>query len=124
MWSIEHVIREDLRVTFLYNDLLLGIIDHNNLLYIIMDVGYFRLASVIINLVALVKIISLRILSYLRINISMLQANMMILNGFNEQARNVLGSTTLLLILDGCKTKAKFHIINLDTSFNVLLGRH
>lgn len=124
MWSIEHVIREDLRVTFLYNDLLLGTIDHNNLLYIIMDVGYFRLASVIINLVALVKIISLRTLAYLRINISMLQADMMILNGFNEQAKNVLGSTTLLLILDGCKTKAKFHIINLDTSFNVLLGRH
>ncbi|XP_028549524.1 uncharacterized protein LOC110105940 [Dendrobium catenatum] len=45
----------------------------------------------------------------------------LVLRGFNEQGERALGSITLLLVIAGLKTEAKFHIIDSATSFNALL---
>lgn len=58
-----------------------------------------------------------------RIDFSEPQADKMVLKLFNEQGKRALGSFTLLLQLDGWKIEKKFHIIEINTSFNVLLGK-
>ena len=46
----------------------------------------------------------------------------MTLKGFNESSEKAMGTITLAFEIDGWATEAKFHIIDAETSFNILLG--
>lgn len=97
---------------------------HNKPLYILSDFDRFSMARLLVDLSSLVNIMSLIILIYLQIDISQLEANRMILKGFNESSERAIGcSITLTFETNGWVFEENFHIINSHTSFNALLGR-
>ena len=65
---------------------------------------------------------TLTTLIFLKIDVSQLEANKMTLKGFNESSEKAMGTITLAFEIDGWATKAKFYIIDAETSFNILLG--
>lgn len=47
---------------------------------------------------------------------------MMVFKGFSESSEKSMGIITLEFQIDGWVLETKFHIVDVDTSFNVLLG--
>lgn len=72
---------------------------------------------------AFINFMSLTTLMYLQIYTSKLEGNWMVLKGFNKFGEKALGSNKLAFQIDGWAFEAKFHIINMHTSFNVILER-
>ena len=62
-------------------------------------------------------------LIFLEIDVSQLEANKIMLKRFNESSEKAMRTITLAFEIDGWTTEAKYHIINAETSFNILLGR-
>lgn len=91
-------------------------------LYILTDFDKFSMSKILVDLGVLVIIMTLTMIIFLRIDTSQLEVDRMVLKGFDKFSERAIGTITLTFGIDGWASKAKFYIIDVDTSFNVLLG--
>lgn len=117
------IMEESPRITFHDIYLLLETTIYNKPLYISTYFGRFRVVMILVNPSTFSSIMSLTIFINLQVDVFWLQGNKMLLKGFNEFGERSLGYITLAFELDGWEFEVKFHIINIHTSFNALLGR-
>ena len=88
---------EDPGVTFREEDLLLGTTAHNRPLYISGDFGRFRVTRMLVDPGASASLMTLTTLIHLKIDVSRLQVERMLLKGFNQASERALGSMIPLL---------------------------
>ncbi|XP_050133202.1 uncharacterized protein LOC126609295 [Malus sylvestris] len=110
-------------ITFDENDLILGDEYHNRPLYVSGLVGDTSINRILLDYGSAVNLLPLRTLQALGMNVRQLTPSMLIIQGFNQVGQKAMGSIALQMEIWELYSDALFHVIDADTSYNVLLGR-
>ena len=109
-------------IDFLDEDLLLGSKLHNRPLYVFGYIREQRFDLILIDNGSAINIISKSIMRQLGILIDELSNSKMVIEGFNQGSQRVIGMIRLELTISGLKASALFHVINLKTTYKLLLS--
>ncbi|KAL0411451.1 UNVERIFIED_CONTAM: hypothetical protein Slati_3734800 [Sesamum latifolium] len=110
-------------ITFTDEDLFLGSKPHNRPLFV---AGYAREQKVNMILIdggSVVNILLLRTLKELGVPMDELSNSRLMIQGFNQEGQRAIGVIRMELLMDDMVSTALFHVIDVKTSYNMLLGR-
>ena len=110
-------------ITFNDEDLLLGTTEHNRPLYLTGTCEGRKLNRVFIDSGASINIMPLKTIKNLTLSAKLTSNEKVAIHGFNQNTQRTIGSVTLSLRFGDLTTKAKFYVIDADTSYKALLGR-
>ena len=110
-------------ITFDESDLILGDEYHNRPLYVSGLVGDTSINRILLDCGSAVNLLPLRTLQALGMNVRQLTPSMLTIQGFNQVGQKAMGSIVLQMEIGELYSDALFHVIDADTSYNVLLGR-
>ncbi|XP_020410272.1 uncharacterized protein LOC109946528 [Prunus persica] len=110
-------------ITFGEDDLLLGSRFHNRPLYVTGEVGGTTINRILLDCGSAVNIIPLKTLHAIGMSARQLSPSMLTIQGFNQLGQKAMGSIALQMEIGDLYSNALFHVIEADTSYNVLLGR-
>lgn len=95
------MIKDAPKISFSKRNLLLGIMTYNRPLYISTNFIKYQVSRMLVDLNALVSIMTLIMPMFLRINKSLLKVDKMVLKKFNEFINNAMGTIALAFEIDG-----------------------
>ncbi|KAM1786196.1 hypothetical protein ACFX12_039014 [Malus domestica] len=110
-------------ITFDESDLILGDEYHNRPLYVSGLVGDTSINRILLDCGSAVNLLPLRTLRALGMNVRQLTPSMLTIQGFNQVGQKAMGSIALQMEIGELYSDALFHVIDADTSYNILLGR-
>ena len=109
-------------LTFIDEDLLLGFKPHNRPLYVS---GYAReqkIDRILIDGGSAVNILPKMTMRRLGLTMEELSHSRLVIQGFNQGGERVIGMIHLELIIGELTSNVLFHIIDVKTTYNMLLG--
>ncbi|KAL4194810.1 hypothetical protein AMTRI_Chr05g61390 [Amborella trichopoda] len=109
--------------TFSEDDLQLGGKFHNRPLFVNGELHACPINRIMLDGRSVVNLIPRRILTRLELGYDDLTPTHITVQGFNQSGEKSAGTIRLCLKIDGLNNYAQFHVINTNTSYNVLLGR-
>ncbi|KAI5316646.1 hypothetical protein L3X38_036353 [Prunus dulcis] len=110
-------------ITFGEDDFLLGSKFHNRPLYVTGEVGGTIINRILLDCGSSVNLIPLKTLHAIGMSARQLSPSMLTIQGFNQLGQKAMGSIALQMEIGELYSDALFHVIDADTSYNVLLGR-
>ncbi|KAL0293164.1 UNVERIFIED_CONTAM: hypothetical protein Sradi_6953900 [Sesamum radiatum] len=110
-------------ITFTDEDLLLGSKPHNRPLFVAGYVREQKVNRILIDGGSAVNILPLRILKELEIPIDELSNSHLMIQGFNQGGQRAVGIIRMQLTMEDMVSTALFHVIDVKTSYNMLLDR-
>ncbi|GFZ19588.1 hypothetical protein Acr_28g0002930 [Actinidia rufa] len=110
-------------ITFSNNDLLLSSMVHNRPLFITRYMREQRVNRILLDGGLAVNILPLCVMKELCITMKELSPSHLMIQGFNQGGQRVVGVLHLDLLIDDMTSNALFHVINSNTSYNMMLGR-
>ncbi|KAL0297869.1 UNVERIFIED_CONTAM: hypothetical protein Sangu_3175500 [Sesamum angustifolium] len=110
-------------ITFTDEDLLLGSKPHNRPLFVAGYVREQKVNRILIDGGSVINILPLRILKELEIPIDELSNTRLMIQGFNQGGQRPIGIIRMQLTMKDMVSSALFHVIDIKTSYNMLLGR-
>ncbi|KAI5317664.1 hypothetical protein L3X38_037371 [Prunus dulcis] len=110
-------------ITFGEEDFLLGSKFHNRPLYVTGEVGGTIINRILLDCGSTVNLIPLKTLHAIGMSARQLSPSMLTIQGFNQLGQKAMGSIALQMEIGELYSNALFHVIDADTSYNVLLGR-
>ncbi|KAI5316794.1 hypothetical protein L3X38_036501 [Prunus dulcis] len=110
-------------ITFGEDDFLLGSKFHNRPLYVTGEVGGTIINRILLDCGSAVNLIPLKTLHAIGMSARQLSPSMLTIQGFNQLGQKAMGSIALQMEIGELYSDALFHVIDADTSYNVLLGR-
>jgi len=110
-------------ITFGEEDFLLGSKFHNRPLYVTGEVGGTTINRILLDCGSAVNLIPLKTLHAIGMSARQLSPSMLTIQGFNQLGQKAMGSIALQIEIGDLYSDALFHVIEADTSYNVLLGR-
>ncbi|CAL9017106.1 unnamed protein product [Prunus brigantina] len=110
-------------ITFGEDDFLLGPKSHNRPLYVTGEVGGTTINRILLDCGSAVNLIPLKTLHAIGMSARQLSPSMLTIQGFNQLGQKAMGSIALQMEIGDLYSDALFHVIDADTSYNVLLGR-
>ncbi|CAL8989853.1 unnamed protein product [Prunus brigantina] len=110
-------------ITFGEDDFLLGSKSHNRPLYVTGEVGGTTINRILLDCGSAVNLIPLKTLHAIGMSARQLSPSMLTIQGFNQLGQKAMGSIALQMEIGDLYSDALFHVIDADTSYNVLLGR-
>jgi hypothetical protein len=111
------------QITFAEDDKVLECDDHNHPLYIEGNTTSAHLWRILIDPGSAVNILPVRSLTWTGYTIDDLDPTEVVICGFNNQGTSALGSITVKIQLSSFSFKARFFVIESNTSYSALLGR-
>jgi hypothetical protein len=111
------------QITFAEDDKVLECDDHNNPLYIEGNTTSAHLWRILIDPGSAVNILPVRSLTWTGYTIDDLDPTEVVICGFNNQGTSALGSITVKIQMSSFSFKARFFVIESNTSYSALLGR-
>lgn len=96
---------------------------HNRPLYITVKVQHVKLRRVLLGASSSLNIISLDVLDDIRVSREKIQKQPFVVSSFNEIRTYRIGSMSLDLTIGPTRTAHRFHVIDSQTSYHLLLGR-
>ncbi|KAL0362105.1 UNVERIFIED_CONTAM: hypothetical protein Scaly_1165700 [Sesamum calycinum] len=110
-------------ITFTNEDLFLGSKPHNRPLFVVGYVRDQKVNRILIDGGSAVNILPLRILKELGIPIDERSNNHLMIQVFNQGGQRAVGIIKMQLTMEDMVSSALFHVIDVKTSYNMLLGR-
>ena len=110
-------------ITFTDDDLQLGVEYHNRPLYVIGKIGDTQVNRIMLDCGSAVNLLPLKTLHAMGMSAKHLSPSMLTIQGFNQVGQRALGTIEVKIEIDDFHTRAIFHVIDADTTYNVLLGR-
>ncbi|CAL2227449.1 unnamed protein product [Prunus armeniaca] len=110
-------------ITFGEDDFLLESKCHNRPLYVTGEVGGTTINRILLDCGSAVNLIPLKTLHAIGMSTRQLSPSMLTIQGFNQLGQKAMGSIALQMEIGDLYSDALFHVIDADTSYNVLLGR-
>ncbi|KAG8376466.1 hypothetical protein BUALT_Bualt09G0066400 [Buddleja alternifolia] len=110
-------------VTFTEEDKMVKDYIHNRPLYITGQVNNVKISRILIDGGSAVNILPRKMLSILGVHPSKLRASNVVVQGFNQSEQRPLGKITFRTKFDVIEENTEFLVIEVDTSYNALLGR-
>jgi hypothetical protein len=111
------------QITFAEDDKVLECDDHNHPLYIEGNTTSAHLWRILIDPGSAVNILPVRSLTWTGYTIDDLDPTEVVICGFNNQGTSALGSITVKIQMSSFSFKARFFVIESNTSYSALLGR-
>ena len=108
---------------FTDKDMQLGSTAHNRPLYVTDIIGDKRINRILLDCGSAANLLPLRVLRAIGIMPNQVSLTLLTIQGFNQVGQKALGTITLKVELDDLYTDAVFHVIDVNTSYNALLGR-
>ncbi|CAA0830179.1 Unknown protein, partial [Striga hermonthica] len=118
-----HHVDNDSMMVFTDEDLLLGSKPHNRPLFVTSYVQEQMVNQILIDGGSTVNILPLRMLKELGMTTEELGNSRLMIQGFNQRGQRALGIIRLRLLMEDMESTAMFHVIDIKTSYNMLLGR-
>ncbi|CAL2257471.1 unnamed protein product [Prunus armeniaca] len=109
-------------ITFGEDDLLLRSKFHNRPLYVTGEVGGTTISRILLDCGSAVNIVPLKTLHDIRMSVRQLSPSMLTIQGSNQLGQKSMGSIALQMEIRDLYSDTLFHVIDADTSYNVLLG--
>jgi hypothetical protein len=110
-------------ISFNDEDLLLGSKLHNQLLFIKGYVDEKMVNCILVDDGSAVNILPLKTMKELGIPMDELFPSHLMIQGFNQEGQNAIGKIRLAIHMEDMKFNALFHVIDVKTTYNMLLGR-
>lgn len=110
-------------ITFDDKDRQLGAALHNRPLYVTGMLANVRVSRIMLDCGSAVNVLPLKTLRDVGLHPRQLSPSSLTIQGFNQAGEKVRGSITLKVEIGELNSEALFHVIDSDTSYNVLLGR-
>ena len=111
------------KMTFADEDLLLGSKPHNRPLFVSGYTRGERVSCILIDDGSAVNIMPKGTMRHLGISMEKLSKSRLVIQGFNQEGQRVISMIRLDVAIDELKARPLFHVINLKTSYNLLLGQ-
>ena len=111
------------KMMFIDEDLLLGSKPHNRPLFVSGYTRRERVSRILIDDRSAVNIMPKGMMRRLGISMEELSKSQLVIQGFNQEGQRAIGMIRLDVTIDELKARPLFHVINLKTSYNLLLGR-
>ena len=111
------------KMTFADEDLLLGSKPHNRPLFVSGYTRGERVSRILIDDGSAVNIMPKGTMRRLGISMEELSKSRLVIQGFNQEGQRAIGMIRLDVTIDELKARPLFHVIDLKTSYNLLLGR-
>ena len=111
------------KMMFIDEDLLLGSKPHNQPLFVSGYTRGERVSRILIDDGSAVNIMPKGMMRRLGISMEELSKSQLVIQGFNQEGQRAIGMIRLDVTIDELKARPLFHVINLKTSYNLLLGR-
>jgi len=110
-------------ISFNDEDLLLGSKLHNQLSFIKGYVDENMVNHILVDDGSTVNILPLKTMKELGIPMDELFSSHLMIQGFNQEGQNTIGKIRLAIHMEDVKFNALFHVIDVKTTYNMLLGR-
>ena len=110
-------------MTFSDEDLLLGLKLHNWPLFVSEYVREQKLNRILIHNGSAIKILSKSTMNQLSIYIEELSSSKLVIHDFNQGAQRVIDIVCLEIVIGDLQAITIFHVIDLRTTYKMLLGR-
>nr|MCH9869415.1 retropepsin-like domain-containing protein [Serratia marcescens] len=110
-------------ITFTDENKLLGDRPHERPLYMIAQIDEVLINRIMIDPGSSLNLMTVRTLKALSLSIKHLHKGKTSIRGFNASTQASLGTITLPVCMGPLDSEATFHVIDVDTSYKVLLGR-
>jgi hypothetical protein len=114
---------ESNQIIFTEDDKVLECDDHNHPLYIQGNIASTHLRRILIDPSSAVNILPVRSLTRAGYTVDDLDSTEVVICGFNNQGTSALGSITVKIQMSSFSLKARFFVIDSNTSYSALLGR-
>jgi hypothetical protein len=114
---------ESNQIIFAEDDKVLECDDHNRPLYIQGNIASAHLRRIFIDPGSAVNILPVRSLTRAEYTVDDLDSTEVVICGFNNQGTSALGSITVKIQMSSFSFKARFFVIDSNTSYSALLGR-
>jgi hypothetical protein len=111
------------QIIFAEDDKVLECDDHNRPLYIQGNIASAHLRRILIDPGSAVNILPVHSLTRARYTVDDLDSTEVVICGFNNQGTSALGSITIKIQMSSFSFKARFFVIDSNTSYSALLGR-
>ena len=110
-------------ITFSDEDLQLGKKFHNRPLYVKGTIGDAWVSRILLDYGSAVNLLPYKTLKAMGMKSRQLSPSNLTIQGFNQVGRRAMGTISLKVEIGELYSEALFHVIDADTSYNVLLGR-
>jgi len=110
-------------VSFSDEDLQLGDQHHNRPLYIAGDIKNVTINRILLDCGSAVNLLPFKTLKMVGLSVSQLTPTCLTIQGFNQVGQKAMGTIILKVTIEDLSTDVVFHVIDANTSYNVLLGR-
>ncbi|CAL2228190.1 unnamed protein product [Prunus armeniaca] len=110
-------------ITFTDEDLLLGSKPHNCPLFVAWYVREQKLSRMLVDGGSAVNIMPKSTMTKLGITIDELSRSRLMIQGFNQGGQRAMGMIRIELVIGDLRSNTLFHVIDVKTSYNLLLGR-
>ena len=97
--------------------------DHNDALYICLSKGNLKIPKVLVDNGSAVNLLPRRLMNPLRLEKANLRPSSQTIRGYDCASRPIMGETTLTLMFGDVEMDVDFLVIDIASSFNLLLGR-
>ena len=110
-------------ITFSDEDLQLGKKFHNRPLYVKGTIGDAWVSRILLDYGSAVNLLPYKTLKAMGMKSRQLSPSNLTIQGFNQVGQRAMGTISLKVEIGELYSEALFHVIDVDTSYNVLLGR-
>ena len=111
------------KIHFFDEDLLLGFILHNRPLFVVGNIREQKVNRILIDDGSSINLLSLKTMKDLKVPINELLPSQLIIQGFNQNGQKAFRKIRFEFFIDDMESNALFHVIDIDSTYNMLLGR-
>ena len=117
------LLQESIEITFSDEDMEVGYLDHSRPLYLAASINQIFIMRALVDTSASVNIIPLSTLQAIRISERKIQGCPMEVTGFGGRGEYTTSHIQLWLKVGPIASLARFHVVKIEVSYHVLLGR-
>ena len=117
------LLQESIEIMFSDEDMEVGYLDHSRPLYLAASINQIFIMRALVDTSASVNIIPLSTLQAIRISERKIQGCPMEVTGFGGRGEYTTGHIQLWLKVGPIASLARFHVVKIEVSYHVLLGR-
>ncbi|KAM1993267.1 hypothetical protein ACFX16_009626 [Malus domestica] len=110
-------------ISFTNEDLLLGSKPHNRHLFVSGYVREYKVNRMLVDGGSAINIMPKSTMTTIDIKVDELSLTRVLIQGFNQGGQRAIGMIRVEMTIGELKTSTIFHVINVRTSYNLLLGR-
>ena len=117
------LLQESIEITFSNEDMEVGHLDHKRPLYLAASINQIPIKRALVDTGASVNLILLSTLQAAGISERKIQGCPMEVTGFSKKGEYITGHIQLWLKVGPIASLAHFHVVKMEVSYHVLLGR-